>query len=182
MKAPTVRDLPTTTSRRGADVTAVWIVVLVVAALLGTWAGTQYVAHRLGYHDNLGPILYRSPSQLKGLISGAALACTAGAVALLTRAHLRRYSTLLALSATVLFVVWRGPIYSPFQFLRWARAYHGVPELAATITDAVRVAASAALVSMIAGVALVTSRRRRTVSRSHGSARWDQGESLLDSD
>lgn len=56
---------------------------MVVAAFLGTWAGTQYLAHCLGYHDNLGPILYRLPSQFQGLVSGAALACSAGAVALL---------------------------------------------------------------------------------------------------
>ncbi|MGH7574925.1 MAG: type IV secretory system conjugative DNA transfer family protein, partial [Longimicrobiales bacterium] len=182
MKAPSVRELPTTTSRRVLDGTGAWIVLLVAAAFIGTWAGTQYLAHRLAYHENLGPILYRVPSSLTPYVLGAAWTCIAGALVLLAKSRSRRYAIPLALAGFALYTVHLGPIYSPFQLLRWARAYHGIPELAAPLSGAYRVAGGTALVSLLGGLLLLGSRSRRTVSRSHGSAHWGQGANLQSDD
>lgn len=182
MKTPTVRELPTTTSRRGFDGTGALVILLVAAALIGTWAGTQYLAHGLAYHENLGPILYRVPSSFTQYVLGAAWTCIAGAVALLAKSRSRRYAIPLALAGFALYTVHLGPIYSPFQLLRWARAYHAIPELAAPLSEAYRVAGVTALASAIGGLVLLGSRSQRTVSRSHGSAHWGHGANLQSED
>ncbi|MGH7576213.1 MAG: hypothetical protein ACREM1_13945, partial [Longimicrobiales bacterium] len=129
MKRLVVPELQTTTPRRSSGLSGLLVALLVAGGLVGMWAGTQYLAHRLGYHHNLGPFLYQAPSALAPYILAAAWACAAGALGLFAWTSGRRYAIPLALVALLLFAIRLGPVYSPLQLLRWAHAYRDVPEL-----------------------------------------------------
>lgn len=178
MSPASVPQLQTTMPRRGLGAHGPVVVILSLAGVLGLWTGTQYFAHQLAYHPNLGPTLYLLPERLHGACVVAAIACAATALFLLTRRGSRRFAVVLAGAASILYVVRLGPLYSPFQFLRWATVYKEIPELAATVSHGIVATALTTIVMSFAALFVAGSTPRRKVSSSHGTARWGSGEAL----
>lgn len=169
-------ELHTTVPRRGLEAHRPLIVAVLAAGGMGLWAGTQFVAHRLAYHPNLGPAFYVLPAEHLGIVLAGSVACGGAAMATLLRSGLRRLAPLLALAAAALWVVRLGPVYSPFRFLRWSAVYGDVPELAGIVSDGVLVVGVATCAVATALLLAAGAGPRRTASASHGTARWGGGE------
>lgn len=174
-----VPELQTITQRRGVGAHGPLIVMLILAGVVGLWTGTQYFAHRLAYHPNLGPTLYVLPAKLSGVLLLAASACGAAAVLLVARRRNRRLAVVLGASAAILLLVREGPVYSPVQLVRWATVYRSIPELASIASQGLLVSGVTALLGTLGALFLTGSRSRRKVSSSHGTARWGGGDALL---
>lgn len=176
MSSQTIPELRTTAPRRGLDAHRPLIVALLAAGMVGLWAGTQYVAHRLAYHPNLGPILYAVPRELQGYYLAAAAGCCAAALVALVRPGARHLVLLLGLVAALLYVLPLGPLYGPFQLLRWSTVYRGIPELAPVLSTGGVVAGVTTMVLAVGLLLAAGSGVRRKASGSHGTARWGSGE------
>lgn len=175
-----VPELQTTAPRRGVGAHGPMIVLLSVSAVVGLWAGTQYFAHRLAYHPNLGPTIYVLPTRLHSHFLIAALACAGASLFLASRRTSRRLAVPFAATAAILYFLRLGPLYSPVQFLRWATIYRSIPELAPIISRTVLMVGVTTMGTAVGGMLVAGSRPRRKVSSSHGTARWGSGESLLE--
>jgi type IV secretion system protein VirD4 len=171
-------ELQTATPRRDLDAHRPRVVLLLGAGVLGSWAGTQYLAYRLAYHPNLGPRLYALSSAQREFALAAAIACAAAALLLGLRPATRRFAPLLGVAAAVLSVASVGPIYGPFRLLRWSLVYRGIPTLAPILSDAVLMAAGVTIATTLGGLLALGSGPRRVASASHGTARWGDGAAL----
>jgi type IV secretion system protein VirD4 len=172
---------PTTTAPRwGLSSQGPLVVLVLTAGLVGLCIGAQYVAHRLAYHPNLGAPLYVASERARELLLFAAvgfLGAAAVVAALPKRRGLAVAPFALAGAAWLLRV---GPIYGPFQLVRWSVVYKDFPELAGIISEGALVAAVAWLGTAIGGlIAGGSIARRRRASGSHGTARWGTGGELL---
>lgn len=172
---------PTTTApRSGSNSQGPLVLVVVAAGLVGFWIGAQYVAHRLGYHPNLGPPLYVPSPEARGLLLLGVVGLVGAAVACAARPGRRWIAPPLLAAAATGWLLRPAPIYGPFQFVRWSVAYKDLPELADVISDGALVAAVAWLATALGGVAAAASiTRRRRASGSHGTALWSSGAELL---
>lgn len=179
MTSQMIPDLRTTAPRRGLDAHRPLIVVLLAAGVFGMWAGTQYVAHRLAYHPNLGPVLFAVPRELQGYFLASAAGCASAALVALARHGTRQLTLLLGLVAAALYAIPLGPLYSPFRILRWSILYHEIPELAPVVSNGVVVAGVTTMILAVGLLFVAGSGARRTASGSHGTARWGSGERFL---
>ena len=182
MNPATVPELQTTSPSRSGRPQGRFFVLLAVAGVLGMGAGTQFVAHSLAYHPNLGPALYALPAGLRTDSLIAAWGFFAATIFLLVRRDSRPLAVPFAAAAAVLSVVRLGPVYSPVQLLRWIGVYRGVPELAGLISNGILVAGATTLVTAIGLLFFIGAPPRRRISSSHGSARWGTGEALRGED
>jgi type IV secretion system protein VirD4 len=173
----TVPELQTTAPRRGVGSNAEFFLLITIAGFVGLCAATQYFAHRLACHANLGPGLYILRDELQGVVLASAWSCAAVTAVMIMRRRWR-LAIVVAAASAILFAVQLGPIYSPFQFLRWTVVYKRVPELAPLISEGTLIAGLATLASALALLTVIGSTRRRAVSASHGTARWEAGEAL----
>jgi type IV secretion system protein VirD4 len=178
VKPANVPELQTTSPRRGAGPQSTLVVLVGVAAVAGLAAGTQFIAFRLAYHANLGPSLPMLPDRIRIVCLVAAGACAIAALSLLLRHSALRYPALLLVAAAALYVLPRGPLYSPVQMIRWATVYRGVPELAPIISQGTFVAGATTLGLAVVLLFIVGRSARRGASSSHGTARWGSGAML----
>src|SRR5690606_14490993 len=102
------------------------------------------------------------------------------AAAITAHPNRRRIAVPLLALAGAAWLLRLGPIYGPFQFVRWSVAYRDVPELAGVLSNGALVAAVAWLATALGGVTAGGSiARSRTASGSHGTALWGTGDQLL---
>ena len=170
----------TTAPRAGLSSQGPLVLLVLTAGVVALGIGAQYVANRLAYHPNLGPPLYVPSEQARGLLLFAAVGFVGAAAAFAAHSSRRRMSLPLLALAGAAWLLRLGPVYGPFQFVRWSVAYKDVPELAGVISNGALVAAVAWLAIALGGVTAGGSiAGRRTASGSHGTARWGSGEELL---
>lgn len=130
--------------------------------------GAQYLAYRFAYHPNLGPSLFAIPTTLRRYVLMAACGCFGAAVFFLLRRGQRGLAAPFATTAGALVPLSLGPLYSPFQFLRWAIAYRQASELASIVSDGILVVAGSTIAAAASMLMVLGSRGERKVSSSHG--------------
>ena len=173
----------TTSPHRGLNSHGPLVVLLLAAGLFGLWIGAQYVAYRFAYHPNLGAPMYVATPQAQTMLLFVAIAFLATAVSFEAYSNLRGLATPFLMLAGVAWLVRLGPIYGPFQFLRWSVTYKDSPEFAGIISNGALVAGVTGLASALGALIAANSfSRRRTASGSHGTARWGAGDHLLRED
>ena len=171
---------PTTTApRKVLSSPGPLVALMITAALFALWIGAQYVARRFAYHPNLGSPLYVPSPKARTVLILAAIGFVGAAVSFVTDRSLRRLVIPLLAFASVAWVLSLGPIYGPFQFLRWSISYKDVPELAHIISNGALVAAFSGVAAILGVLIVMGSVSRRSASGSHGTARWGAGEELL---
>lgn len=108
----------------------------------------------------------------------AACGCLAPLCSFLVRPGHRTLVIPFATTAGALVLASLGPLYSPLQFLRWASVYRPIPELTPVVSEGILVVAISTIATATNALVVLSRRPRRTVSSSHGSARWGSGEPL----
>ena len=162
------------------------VLALAAGAVYAAGVGTQVVAHRLGYHANLGPALYAAPPTLAARWRLVAGVLALGVILLAVLSRRQRCAPAVAVAALLAAVgAWAvslGPLFAPYRVVLWAHRYERLPALA-PITQHGLVAAGVALV-VIWGLMLAArpGRQPAAASVSHGSARWGDARALCGAD
>ncbi|MGH7448164.1 MAG: hypothetical protein ACRELT_11420, partial [Longimicrobiales bacterium] len=173
----------TTSPHKGLNSHGPLVALVLAAGLFGLWIGAQYVAFRFAYHPNLGAPMYVATPQAQRMFLFVAIAFVATAVSFEAYSNLRGLATPALMLAVVAWLLRLGPIYGPFQFLRWSVTYKDNPELAGVISHGALIAGVTGLASALGALIAADSfSRRRTASGSHGTARWGAGDHLLRDD
>lgn len=164
---------------RGLGIGPLEAVMLVAfCAMCGLATATQTVADSFGYHPNLGPALYRPESFTAGEAwAGVVFAFAVAAVALWRRSGLRALLAPAGL-AVLCAAAARGPLYMPTEFVRWLHDYAAVPAAQPILSRGWVGFAVGAVTSGVFVLIGLHGSRRKTVSVSHGSAKWGSGDDL----
>lgn len=157
----------------------IFLVILGLCLAFGTWCATQYTAYRLGFPPELGPPAYVLPLELHPYARAALSLCLGAAALVLLFPTARRYFPALLVTAGVLYVITRWPVYGPVHFFLWGHALGRRPEFMDALSDGRLALAVGSLAAMIATTPLHRSGRVRRPSGSHGTARWGDGARLV---
>ena len=156
--------------------------VLILALALGIgWAAgmaTQFVAARLGYNPNLGPVILRLASHTtRSARWVAALFAAAALVTLWRRGAPATALSLVVAGVSALAVSW-GPLYPPYELFVWYAAYHRFRGFGSLFRTGCTVFVGAAGLAASTILSVAQCRRRSRSSDSHGSATWGRGDDL----
>jgi type IV secretion system protein VirD4 len=146
---------------------------------LAVWATTQFFAHRLGYHQNLGePAFETAVVPVQAGIPAAVVLVVFAAV--LFRFGNRRLSPLVFLGAGVVFGLSLGPLFSPFDIIKWWQAYQPFPEMKPELEIALQFGFVVLIMTFPASMFAASSFGTKRVSNAHGTATWSSGDELLE--
>ena len=154
------------------------VACLVLALVLAFACATQYVAWRLAFHPRLGsPSLVLAYTYRRIGLAASVLSAGVG-ISMLLFGRTRRLAGLpfvFALGAAALSV---GPVYPPYEILRWFAAYSRFPQLAQVFHAGWGVLGATSILAVAAVVAAWRWPRSPPASRAYGSAHWGGGQSL----
>jgi hypothetical protein len=164
-----------------ADTGRAAMIALGLDVVFGLMVGTQWAALRLAYGPALGTPLYRASNSAQRGWMVVAIVIGVVTLVVLGRPVVRRCSAILAiLSLCCAWLAVGRPVYGPLMLVVWhARFWHG-PMLLARIREGWICVGCATAASALATLPLL--QRRPELPRSassHGTAIWDQGDSLL---
>jgi type IV secretion system protein VirD4 len=160
------------------------LIALVVGCFVfACWTGTQFVAHRLGYHRALGASAYVPTTVVRQrwLVAAAGLVLTSLVAALTLRRCRLRAPVVAALLVCALgaLIVSVGPVYAPHRIITWALQFEHDRRLERVLLPGIWLVGAV----FVLGVLLLFAARPRALavgpSTSHGSARWADGEELV---
>lgn len=169
------------TARSAATPGSGFLVLLLLAAdvVFAFFVATQYVAHHLGYHPNLGPPLYVLPGAVSTDALAGAILCGGAALIASVLPGFRRLAIPLAAIATVAYAASLGPLHPPHRFLVWNEVYASIPAIAPILSGGAVTLFGALLLSVVGSLVLVSGRGTRIASGSHGTAAWGTGDELV---
>lgn len=155
------------------------LLLLAADVVFAFFVATQYVAHRLGYHPNLGAPLYVLPGAVSTDALAASVLCGGAALSVSVLRGFRRLAFPLLAIAAVAYATSLGPVHPPHRFLVWNEAYGNIPAITPALTGGAITLFAALLLSVLGSLVLVSGRGTRLASGSHGTAAWSTGDDLL---
>lgn len=159
------------------------LLLLLACLVLGLWVATQYVAHRFGFHRDLGPAwLILPPGSAMHLRAGSVLAAGV-ALSLVPFSGPRRLALPFLLLAGITFSISFCPaIYAPQHFVQWAILLRGLEETSPyfdLFNEGLLFGGIAFLSAVLCILVLRKTDRVLTLSGSHGTASWGDGRELM---
>ena len=155
------------------------LVLLVGVLFLAFATGTEFVAWRLGFRSTLGAPLFVLNNQAQLLARAGAIACAGSGTALMLLPRARRWCGVCLVIAMCFATLGIGPTYAPHMIAVWQARYARVQTIAPYFRFGWLIVAAVASGGAFSIVSIWRRRDDASPTKSHGSAHWGTGDSLM---